>query len=73
MKIQVDRRQKSKRIEKGNKIMLSEKDLVFKERLVEKLVECYIGPYIVKEVISRNVIKLKLLASTRIYPVMNIS
>ena len=30
-------------------------------------------PYIVEEVVSKNVVKLKLLASTRIYLVVNIS
>ena len=29
--------------------MLSAKDLVFKERLVKKLIECYTKPYIVKK------------------------
>jgi len=38
--------------------MLSIKDLVFKERLVRKLVDQYIGLYTIKEVISTNVVKL---------------
>ena len=53
--------------------MLSTKDLVFKERLVKKLTERYIRLYMVEEIVPRNVIKLKLLASIRIYPVVNIS
>ena len=31
------------------------------------------GLYVVKEVISRNVVKLKLLISIRIHPVVNVS
>jgi len=34
------------------------KDLVFKERLVRKLVNQYIGPYFIEEVVSTNVVKL---------------
>ena len=51
--------------------MLSMKDLVFKERLVKKLTERYIEPYIVEEVISKNVVKLKLLAFMRTHLVVN--
>jgi len=53
--------------------MLSIKDLVFKERPVKKLTEWYIGPYVVEEVVLKNAVKLKLLASIRIYLVVNIS
>ena len=38
--------------------MLSTKDLVFKERLVKKLVERYVGLYEIKEVVSTNMVKL---------------
>jgi len=38
--------------------MLSTKDLVFKERPVRKLVDQYVGPYIIEEVVSTNAIKL---------------
>jgi len=53
--------------------MLSTKDLVFKERPVRNLVDQYIGPYTIKEVVSINVIKLQLPISIRIHPVVNIS
>jgi len=55
--------------------MLSIKDLVFKKRLAKKLMGRYryIRPYVVEEVISRNAVKLKLLASMRIHLVVNIS
>ena len=57
----------------GDKVMLSMKDLVFKERLVKKLIERYVGPYEVEEVVSKNAVKLKLPATIRIHPVVNIS
>jgi len=53
--------------------MLSTKDLVFKERLAKKLVDCYVGPYIIKKIVSANVVKLQLPVSMRIHPVINIS
>ena len=57
---------------KGDKVMLSIKDLVFKERLT-KLVDQYVGPYIIKEVVSTNIVKLRLLTSIRIHLVVNVS
>ena len=53
--------------------MLSMKDLVFKERLARKLIDQYIGLYIIDKVVSTNIIKLKLLTSIRIYLVVNVS
>jgi len=53
--------------------MLSTKNLVFKKRLVKKLTERYIRPYVVERVVSKNVVKLKLPASMRIHPVVNVS
>ena len=53
--------------------MLSTKDLVFKERLVWKLVERYIGLYKIEKVVSTNAVKLQLLSSIRIHLVVNIS
>jgi len=53
--------------------MLSMKDLIFKERLVRKLVDQYISPYFIDKVISTNVVKLWLSNSMRIYLVVNIS
>jgi len=53
--------------------MLSTKELVFKKQLVRKLVDQYIGPYIIEEVISTNTVKLILLTLMRIHLVINIS
>jgi len=49
------------------------KNLVFKERPVKELMERYVEPYVVEEIVSKNVVKLKLLTSMRIYLVVNIS
>jgi len=74
MKRQADKgRKESKEWKKGDRVLLSTKDLVFKERLMRKLVDQYIGPYIIEEVVSTNVVKLWLLISMRIHPVVNIS
>jgi len=35
-------------------------NLIFKERLARKLTEKYIGPYIIEEMVSANVVKLRL-------------
>ena len=53
--------------------MLSIKDLVFKKKPVKKLTERFVRLYIVKEVVLKDVMKLKLLASMKIHLVINIS
>jgi len=59
MKRQADRgRKETEKWRKGDRVMLSTKDLVFKERPARKLVERYIRPYAIEEVISTNVVKL---------------
>ena len=54
-------------------MILSTKDLVFKERLVQKLTERYVGPYMIEEVVSMNVVKLQLPSLMRIHLVVNMS
>ena len=59
MKRQADKgRKKAKDWKRGDRILLSTKDLVFKERLARKLVDQYIGPYTIEEVVSTNIVKL---------------
>ena len=53
--------------------MLSTKDLMFKEWSVKKLVDQYVGPYIIDEVVSTNAVKLQLVILMRIYSVVNVS
>ena len=53
--------------------MLSTKDLVFKKRLSNKLVDLYANLYIINKIVSINAIKLRLLTLIRTYLVVNIS
>jgi len=46
---------------------------VFKERPTKKLMERYVGPYVIEEVVSLNVVKLRLPSSMRIHLVVNVS
>ena len=59
MKQQADRERKETEVWKvGKKVMLSMKDLVFKKRLAKKLVDQYVSPYIIDEIVSTNAVKL---------------
>jgi len=55
--------------------LLSTKDLKWqmKRKRSEKLTECFVGPYKVKEIVSSNAIELELPSSIKIYSVVNIS
>jgi len=52
---------------------ISIKNLVCKEKLVKKLTQKYMRSYVVEKIVSRNTMKLTLLASVRIHPVVNVS
>jgi len=74
MKRYADRsRKETEKWKRENRVLLSTKDLVFKERPVKKLMERYIGPYTIEEVVSSNAVKLWLPNSMRIHPVVNVS
>ena len=74
MKRQADKgRKESEKWKKGDRVMLSTKDLVFKERLMKKLVDQYVGPYTIEEIVSTNTVKLRLPTSMRIHLVVNVS
>jgi len=74
MKRQADRgRKETEKWRKRDRIILSTKDLVFKERPVRKLVDQYIGPYTIEEIVSTNAVKLQLPTSMRIHLVVNVS
>jgi len=66
-------RRETEEWKKGDRVMLSMKDLVFKERPVWKLIERYVGPYVIEEVVSSNAVKLQLPSLMRIHPVVNVS
>ena len=74
MKKYADRgRKESKTWKKGDRVLLSTKDLVFKERPSKKLTERYVGPYTIEEVVSSNAVRLQLPSSMRIHLVVNVS
>ena len=74
MKRYADRGRKETEVwKKRDRILLSTKDLVFKERPTKKLTERYVGPYAIEEVVSSNAVKLRLPSSMRIHPVVNVS
>ena len=74
MKRYVDRgRKEAENWKKGDKVLLSTKDLVFKEKPTKKLTERYVGPYAIEEVVSLNAVKLRLPSSMRIHLVVNVS
>jgi len=54
-------------------MILSTKDLMFKERLTKKLVDQYASLYIIDRVVSTNAIKLQVPTLMRIHLVVNIS
>jgi len=73
MKRYADRnRKETEKWRKGDRVILSTNDLLFKERPVQKLVERYISPYKI-EVVSSNAVKLQLQSLMRIHLVVNVS
>ena len=74
MKRYADRgRKEMEKWKKGDYVLLSTKDLVFKERPSKKLMERYVGPYAIEEVVSSNAVKLRLPSLMRIHLVVNVS
>jgi len=69
------RRGKREEYRVGDLVLLSTKDLKWqmKERRLEKLTKCFVGPYKVKGIVSSNVIELELPNSIKIHPVVNVS
>ena len=67
------RRKEVEEWKRGDKIMLSIKNLMFKKRLARKLVDWYISLYIIDKIVFTNAIKLWLLTSMRVYLVVNVS
>jgi len=56
-------------------VLLSTKDLKWqiKVRRSEKLMEHFVGPYKIKEIISSNAVELELPKSIKIHPIVNVS
>jgi len=59
----------------GDLVLLSTKNLKWqmKGRQLEKLTECFVGPYKIKGIISSNAVELELPKSIKIHPVVNVS
>ena len=75
MKRQVDRNRKEiEEYRVGDKVLISTKDFPMElmKKATKKLTEKYIGPYVVKKIISENVVELELLVSLRIHLVVNV-
>ena len=75
IKRQVDRsRKEAEEYRVGNKVLISTKDFSTKlrKRATKKLTEKFIGPYVVKKIVSENAVELELPAVLRIYSVVNV-
>ena len=75
IKRQADRnRKEAKEYRVGNKVLISTKDFSMElmKRATKKLMEKFIGPYVVKKIVSENAVELELPVLLRIYPVVNV-
>jgi len=75
MKRQADRnRKEAEEYRVGDKVLISTKDFSKEliKRAMKKLMEKFIGPYMVRKIVSENVVELELPVSLRIYPVVNV-
>ena len=75
MKRQADRNRKEiEEYRVGNKVLISTKDFPIEwiKRLTRKLMEKYIGLYVIKKIVSENAVELEFLVSLRVHPVMNV-
>ena len=75
MKRQADRnRKEAKEYRIGNKVLISTKNFSkeLMKRATKKLMEKFIGLYMVRKIVSENAVELELLASLRIHPVVNV-
>ena len=75
MKRQADRnRKKAEEYKVGDKILISMKDFSAElmKRAMKKLMEKFIGPYVIRKIVSENTVELELLASLRVHLVVNV-
>ena len=75
MKRQADRSRKEvEEYRVDDKVLISTKDfsMELRKRATKKLTEKFIGPYVVKKIVSENAVELELPAVLRIYPVVNV-
>ena len=69
------RRREEKKYKVGDLVLLSMNNLKWqmKGKRTEKLTECFVGSYKVKEIVSSNAIELELPKSIKIHPIVNVS
>ena len=75
MKRQADRSRKgAEEYRVDDKVLISTKDfsMELRKRATKKLMEKFIRPYVVKRIVSANVVELELLVLLRIHPVVNV-
>ena len=75
MKRQADRSRKEvEEYRVGNKVLISTKDFLVElmKRTMKKLTEKFIRPYVVKNIVSENMVELELPVSLRIHLVVNV-
>ena len=75
MKRQTDRNRKEvEEYRVDDRVLISMKDFLIElmKRAMKKLTEKYIGPYVVKKIMSENVVELELPGSLRIHLVVNV-
>jgi len=75
MKRQVNRNRKEvEEYRVGDKVLISTKDFSMElmKRAMKKLTEKFIGPYVVRKIVSENAVELELPALLRIHPVVNV-
>jgi len=71
----VDRnRKETEEYRVGDKVLISTKDFSMEliKRAMKKLTEKFIGPYVVRKIVSENTVELELPALLRIHPVVNV-
>jgi len=75
MKRQADRnRKEAEEYRVSDKVLISMKDFSAElmKRATKKLMEKFIGPYVVRKIVLENAVELELPASLRVYPVVNV-
>jgi len=75
MKRQADKNRKEvEEYRVGDKVLISTKDfsMELRKRVTKKLMEKFIGPYVVRKIVSENAVELELPALLRIHPVVNV-
>ena len=75
MKIQADRSKKeAEEYRVSNKVLISTKDFLMElmKRVTKKLMEKFIGPYVVRKNMSENTVELELPALLKIHLVVNV-